>query len=203
MLAIFGAFSKAFADEAPELPWAKEWVMTIAAKSAGTNSSKLIWQQGIMMKALATSSTFKEFNELISKMNGKPSIITPEYINYYMGYEAVGTSIYGDKPNEIELDAEAQRIYEKSSAGTLVKSDLRGRRWIHMLNALDLEEKNCLAISVKNGVIGGCGDIWQDGVTEDEVVCHKGYNYFKCHVECMNKIYNRQADVQPGFCPEK
>ena len=69
-----------------------------------------------------------------------------------------------------------------------------------MVSAIDTEEVNCLAMSKKNGKLAGCGDTWLDGLTADETVCFKGKTYLKCQVECIQKIYNRDLELTPGFC---
>ncbi len=200
MLTSFGILTKAFAEE---MPWPQEWALTISAQRSGPAGKQLKFLPGYTTKATITNP-FREINALIAKMTGKINpVISPEYMNYYMGYEVIGNTIYGPDMASLPMDDEIKSIMQKSDAGTLTKEDFKSRRWIHLVNALDLKEKNCLAISVIAGKVGGCGDIWQDGLTDEEVVCHNGYNYLKCHVDCMNTIYNRQAEVQPGFCPEK
>ncbi len=199
LLAFVGIASTAFAAE---LPWSNEWARTISIKKvAGT---KLKLQYGFTKKAFL-GNTFAEMNALIAKLTGDPkAFITPEYLNFYMGYEAIGFTDYAKDQGDFVIDEELQAIQAKSDAGTLVKEDFKNnRRWIHIVNAIDKEEINCIAISVIAGVTAGCGDVWQGGITDDEVVCHKDYNYLKCHVGCLNKIYNRQAEVTEGFCPER
>jgi hypothetical protein len=202
MLASVGIFTKAMAQSATPWPEGKEWALTISAERAGPAGKQLKLLPGYTTKFVILRP-FAEMNALIAKMTGKATaVISPEFMNYYMGYEVIGNTIYGKDQESLVWDDELTALASKSKAGILTKNDFRSSRWIHTVNALDLKEKNCLAISVIGGVIGGCGDIWQDGLTSDEVVCHNGFNYLKCQVGCMNTIYNRQADVQQGFCPE-
>jgi hypothetical protein len=118
-----------------------------------------------------------------------------------MGYQVLAQAEYGDCKTFAPDDEEMTLLRKKSEEGTISNADFKGPRWIHMVQPIDTEEANCLALSKVNGVLGGCNDLWQDGVTEDEAVCIKGQTYMKCHVECLEKIYNRKIESESGFCP--
>lgn len=147
-------------------------------------------------------NTFKEMEEMIAQLQGKPSVkISFEYIQMRMGYQVLAQAKYFDCKTYDADDEETAALRKKSKEGTLSKADFKGPRWIHMVQAIDTEEANCLAISKVNGVLGGCNDLWQDGITEEEAVCIKGQTHLKCHVDCLEKIYSRNIDKTPGFCP--
>lgn len=150
-------------------------------------------------------STFKEIEEYIAILQGKPSVkISFEYVQYRFGYQVIANAEYSSDCQTFEEDTEEIRtLKEKSDKGTLSSKDFKGPRWIHAVQAIDTEEVNCLAISKTNGVLRGCNDLWQDGITEDEAVCIKGQTHLKCHVECIETIYNRVVEKTPGFCPEE
>jgi hypothetical protein len=181
-------------------PWKNDWGRLVYVNSdANVTLSETYTNYGFMGR------TFNEWEVLVAQMLGRPSVkISPEYVWYTMGARIVAPTMYAKTPNELaENDEELERLFEKSKAGTLTDKDFSGPRWIHLIQPIDREETNCLKLSKINGVPGGCGDVFQDDITEDKAVCFKGKTYVKCHIECLNKIYDRVADTTPGFCPEK
>lgn len=143
--------------------------------------------------------------EVIAALAGlaqKPDLkMSFEYLSYRMGYLVISQADYTEKMPFAPLTAENQAMYDSSLGKTVHPDKFKGPNWIHLIHPLDRAESNCLTVSKINGVYGGCGDIFQDGLTEDEVVCFKGKTHLKCHIQCMEKIYNRVVDVESGFCP--
>lgn len=150
-------------------------------------------------------NTFKEIEEMIAIMQGKPKVeISFEYLQYRYGYQVIASAkYYPDCKTFDQYDEEELRFLQMSHEKTLTKKDFKGPKWIHMVQAIDTEEANCLAISKVNGVLGGCNDLWQDGIAEEEAVCIKGQTHLKCHINCLEKIYNREIEKTPGFCQEQ
>lgn len=139
--------------------------------------------------------------DLASHMN-KPDIrMSFEYLQYRAGYKVMKDVDYAPECQEFtELDEESKALKELQKTRILTLDDFKGPTWIHMVSAIDVEEANCLALSKKNGKTAGCADVWQDGLTEDEKVCFKGKTYLRCHVECIEKIYNRKVETTSGSC---
>lgn len=133
---------------------------------------------------------------------GNPNIkMSFEYLQYRAGYQIMKDVDYApDCQSFVELDSESKALLELQKTRKLTKDDFKGKTWVHMVSAIDVEEVNCLALSKKNGKTAGCADVWQDGLTEDEKVCFKGKTYLRCHVECIEKIYNRKVESTPGSC---
>lgn len=157
---------------------------------------------------LLLGTAFKEIESYIEEIQGKPKgsvKISADYIEYRFGYPYIyRNTFYTEDPQaRVEFNDEVNEVIEKSKAGTLTKEDLKGPNWIHLVQALDTEEANCLAVSRKNNVSRGCADQWQDGgLTDDKLVCFKGKTYIKCHVECMEQIYKRKVETTPGPCAD-
>ncbi len=149
--------------------------------------------------------TFKETEGYIADITGRPASeikLSFNYLQYRFGYKIMSQAEYAADCNSLPpADEEMKMIKAKSDAGTLKPEDFKGPRWLHVVQAIDKEEVNCLAISKINGKLQGCNDIWLDGLTEDKLVCYKGKTMPKCHVDCIQKIYNRQLDLTPGSCP--
>lgn len=145
---------------------------------------------------------WREVVDNMAILLNKPGLkLSFEYLQYRSGYQIMKDVDYAAECSQFpELESDVQELMELQKTRPLVKDDFKGPKWIHMVNAIDTEEANCLAMSKKNGKLAGCGDIWQDGITSDETVCFKGKTYLKCHVECIQKIYNRELDLKPGFC---
>lgn len=139
--------------------------------------------------------------DLASHMN-KPDIrMSFEYLQYRAGYKVMKDVDYAAECQDFpELDEESKALKELQKTRKLTLDDFKGPTWIHMVGAIDVEEANCLAMSKKNGKTAGCADLWQDGLTEDEKVCFKGKSYLRCHVECIEKIYNRKVETTAGSC---
>lgn len=125
-----------------------------------------------------------------------------EHLQFTIGYYKVMRPVeYAASCNDFpELDAEAKALMELQKTRRLTPEDLKGGDWIHMISGVDQEEVGCINYRKVEGVYQGCGDIWQGGLTADEVVCLKGKNVPKCYVDCLSDIYSRNVNIQPGFC---
>lgn len=130
--------------------------------------------------------------------------ISAEFIECRFGRIALyrQTVFLDDLQTPYEITDEVKAAQAKSKAGELTKADLKGPNWINLIQAIDKEEVNCLSISRTNGKASGCGDPWQGGLNDDELVCFKGRTYIKCHVECIEKIYDRKVETTEGPCNE-
>lgn len=197
-LTVLPTFAEVEVEVATELPWTKNCarVLSFGDGQLANSYTEYSW----------VSSVWKDIEELMAPLFNKEKIkISFEYLQYRTGYEILSQAEYFPTcevdPNHQD-DAEVERLFEKSEAGTLNESDFRGPRWIHVIQAFDTEEANCLTLSKVNGVVGGCADQWQDGITKDEAVCFNNKTYLKCHIGCMEKIYNRKINSKPGFCPK-
>ncbi len=148
------------------------------------------------------SVAWREYIADLAVLMNKPNIkMSFEYLQFRAGYQIMKNVEYASDCNALpELDAETKALLELQKTRKLTSDDFKSPTWIHMVSAIDTEEVNCLAMSKKNGKLSGCGDIWQDGLTADEAVCFKGKTYLKCQVECIQKIYNRDLELTPGFC---
>ncbi len=196
LMLVFSALT--YAEEL-KLPWADKCVRVVTL--------------GPDLKLVNSYSQYKWFGgswgEVEAEMGilmNRPNLqISLEYLNYRAGNHVTNVAEYAADCNAFPTnendDPEVKELSDKSEAGTLTLNDFKGPKWLHMIQPIDTEEANCLAISKKNGVLAGCADIWQDGITNEEVVCFEGKTYSKCHMNCMNKIYNRKLDLTNGFCP--
>lgn len=149
------------------------------------------------------SNAWRETIDMMAVLSNKPQMkLSFEYVQYRAGYRIMKREVdHGVDCNSVpEIDAETQALVDLQKERPLTSDDFKGPNWIHTLQAIDREEVNCLALSKINGKLNGCGDVWQDGITEDEAVCFKGKTYIKCHMDCLMNIYDRELDLQPGFC---
>lgn len=148
------------------------------------------------------SVAWREYIADLATHMGNPNIrMSFEYLQYRAGYQIMKDVDYAADCNSFaEIDAESKALLELQKTRKLTKDDFNSPTWIHMVSAIDVEEVNCLALSKKNGKTAGCADVWQGGLTEDEKVCFKGKTYLRCHVECIEKIYNRTVESTPGSC---
>lgn len=149
--------------------------------------------------------TFKETEVYISEITGKPADqikLSFNYLQYRFGYQILSLADYSADCNSFpsDNDPDLLEIKRKSEEGTLKAEDFKGPKFLHVIQPIDKAEVNCLAISKINGKTQGCNDIWQDGLQEDELVCIKGKTYPKCHIECLEKIYNRRVEQTSGTC---
>jgi hypothetical protein len=180
------------------------WPEGLPCVRVGGLTEKGTYEEGVTQYAWF-GRTFKEIEAYVAELQGKPAEQTKlsfNYLQYRFGYRVLSVAEYSaDCLNFPGEDAELQEIRKKSETRSLTPADFKGPRWLHVVQAIDKEEVNCLAISKINGKLQGCNDIWQGGLQEDEIVCYKGRNYPKCHIDCIQKIYNRQLDLTPGSCP--
>ena len=180
------------------------WPEGLPCVRVGGLTEKGTYEQGITQYAWF-GRTFREIEGYVAELQGKPleqTKLSFNYLQYRMGYRVLSVAEYAADCNELPGDDDEMKIIRaKSEKMELTANDFKGPRWLHVVQALDKDEVNCLAISKINGKLQGCNDIWQDGLQEDELVCFKGKTMPKCHVECIQKIYNRQLDLTPGSCP--
>lgn len=179
------------------------WPEGLPCVKVGGLTEKGTYEEGVSKYAWF-GRTFKEVEGYVAEIQGKPADqvkLSFNYVQYRFGYRVMSVAEYSEDCNFGPDDAEMQAIRKKSETGSLKPDDFIGPKWLHVIQALDKEEVNCLAISKINNKLQGCADIWQDGLTEDEIVCVKGKNVPKCHLDCIEKIYNRQVEKTPGSCP--
>lgn len=152
----------------------------------------------------ASMAGWEEVNVLISQMTGvRNAILSPEYASYRAGVKVMGRSMYAENSLDIPDSPELTAVIEQYGETQPPKESFKGGFWLHMVQPITNEEANCLAITLPpGGTPSGCGDQWQTGITADKVVCLGDYTYLKCHVECMEKIYNHKLETTAGFCPE-
>lgn len=145
---------------------------------------------------------WREVVQMMGEHMKNPNLkLSFEYLQYRAGYKIMANVDYAADCDQFEeLDSEVLALKELQKTRKLTKEDFKGSRWIHMINGIDTEETNCLALSKKDGKYAGCGDVWQDGISMDEAVCIGDKTYLRCHIDCINKIYNRTVEVKPGFC---
>lgn len=149
------------------------------------------------------STSWRETIDMMAELLKKPGMkLSFEYMQYRAGFRVMKREVdHGVDCNSIPpLDAETEALLELQKTRPLTEDDFKGPNWVHTLQALDREEVNCLAMSKINNKLNGCGDVWQDGITEDEAVCIQGKTYIKCHVDCLLDIYDREIELQPGSC---
>jgi hypothetical protein len=194
LVMFFSVISQAYAQK---LPWANTCGRVISFKESG------ILQPSINQHAWITTG-WHEIEVQLAEHMRKPGLeVSMEYVNYRAGDLVMTQAEYApDCKSFKEDDEKTKALFAKSQAGTLTRDDLKGPRWIHLMQAMNKIEDNCLALSKVNGLYSGCADQWQDGLTQDELVCFKGKTYMKCHVECMETIYKTDVKTQPGPCPE-
>ncbi len=179
------------------------WPEGLPCVRVGGLTEKGTYEEGVTQYAWF-GRTFREIEAYVAELQGKPiekTQLSFNYLQYRMGYRVLSQAEYAaDCLSDFPEDEELAMIREKSKTRSLTVDDFKGPRWLHVVQAIDKEEVNCLAISKVNGKLGGCNDIWQDGLQEDELVCFRGKTMPKCHVDCIQKIYDRQLDLTPGSC---
>ncbi len=182
---------------AQEVPWSG----TCARLHILTTDRKLITQT-------SQYGWFGDWGELeqgLAILAGKPSVkISFEFLQTRYGHLVISAAEYAPDCQSFSADdAEIRMLKEKSQNGTLKQDDFKGARWLHLVKAIDSEEDHCVSYNRVAGRWSGCGDIWQGGMTEDKVVCFNKRSYPLCQVECIKRIYRRELEVRPGFCPEE
>lgn len=149
------------------------------------------------------TSGFRETAEHLTQLMGTPvSKISPEFVQMTSGDLVIGQPDYSSSFDFPEVGQEVASMLERSATGKLSLDEFQGPRWIHMIKPIDDEEEACLWIVKNDGRYTGCGDPWQDGLRDDEVVCIGKRTYLRCHVDCLKQIYQRESASVPGFCPE-
>lgn len=179
------------------------WPEGLPCVKVGGLTDKGTYEEGVSKYAWF-GKTFREVEGYVAEIQGKPADqvkLSFNYVQYRFGYRVMSVAEYSADCNFAPDDEEMRLIRKKSETNSLKPEDFKGPKWLHVIQALDKEEVNCLAISKINGKLQGCADIWQDGLQEDEIVCVKGRNVPKCHLDCIEKIYNRQVEKTPGSCP--
>ncbi len=180
-----------------ELPWSDRCARVVAFGGGDLSNgfTEYSW----------VSSVWKEVENLMAPLFGKETIkISFEYLQYRTGFSVLSQAEYAADCNAFpeDTDEDMLTIFAKAEARTLTEADFRGPKWIHTVQPMDTEEANCLTLSKINGVVAGCADQWQDGISKEEAVCFKKKTYLRCHIDCMEKIYDHKVKTTPGFCPE-
>ncbi len=179
---------------AQELPW--------PASCAKVHS--LTSQRRLVTREFTHSSIAMPWRERevgLAAVAGKPRVrVSPEYAEAQDGRLVVGQAIYSADCRFPPDDPEIIALRAKSAAGTLTPADFRGPRWVHLVKPIDEEEERCVQLHQARGRWSGCGDVWQDGLNDNEVVCFQGKSYPRCHVECVQSIYRRLLTLQQGYC---
>lgn len=181
-------------------PWIKSWAIPVSVLD------NLEIQRPVYNYVLL-GGAFSDHERAIEELQNLPKgsvKVSPEFIEYRFGRIAIyrETPYLEDLQETYVLADEVKAAQAKAKSGEFSREDLKGPNWINLIQAIDKEEVNCLSISRVNGKTQGCGDPWQGGLTEDELVCFKGKTYIKCHVECIEKIYDRKLEVTEGSCNE-
>lgn len=197
LIVLLGVSAQAFA-QAVKIPWTDKCVRLTSLKpdmKIVNTYSEYAWVRAMWAEVAAQMGEHMKIPNLE---------ISLEYLNYRTGFLVTNTAEYAsgcnDFPADEEMDEELASLHKKADAGTLHPNDFKGARWIHLIQPMDAEEANCLALSKTNGVYAGCADQWQGGITDDKAVCLKGKSYLRCHVECMEKIYDHKINYKSGFC---
>ncbi len=194
-LAFLLMMSSAFAT----VPWSDP---TQCGRHVGLNENGKLVTSFSMYSwyANALKETIRDYAKLHKDPDLKLSL---EHLQFTLGYFKVIRAVdYAPTCNDFEpLDAPTQALVELQKERKLTPADFRGPQWIHMVSGIDKEEVGCINYRKVGTELMGCGDIWQGGLTEDEVVCYEGKNIPKCYVDCLADIYSHQAKLQPGFCP--
>lgn len=147
------------------------------------------------------SMAWSEREPGLALLAGKAKVkVSPEYTVLHDGKLVVSEAVYRSDCNFPAPDPEIVALSAKSDAGTLTTADFRGSRWIHLVKPIDLTEERCVDVFLDHGRWSGCGDPWQDGLSDNEVVCFQGKNYLRCQVECIKDIYQRPLTLAPGRC---
>ncbi len=182
---------------AQEVPWsgtcARLHILT-AHRELITQTSQYTWL-----------GNWGELEQGLAVLAGRPSIkVSYEFIQTRYGHLVLSAAEYApDCQSFPPEDAEIQMLKAKSKAKTLKQDDFKGARWLHLVKAIDSQEDQCVSYNRVAGKWSGCGDMWQGGMTEDKVVCFNNRSYPRCQVECIKKIYNRELELQEGYCPEE
>lgn len=141
---------------------------------------------------------------IFQRLHGNPGLrLSLEHLQYTMGQYRVMRSVeYApDCESFPTLDEDTQRLLDTQRSRPLVADDFGGPNWVHMISAIGQDELVCLNYVDRGDAVSGCGDVWQSGLTAEEVVCHRGKTYLKCHVDCITRLNRSTPELQPGFCP--
>lgn len=181
-------------------PWIKPWAIPVSVLE-NMEIQRPVYNYVLLGSAFSDHERAIEEAQNLPKNSVK---VSPEFIEYRFGRIAMyrETPYIEDLQTPYELSDEVKNAQAKSKAGELTREDLKGPNWINLIQAIDKEEVNCLSISRVDGKAQGCGDPWQGGLQDDELVCFKGKTYIKCHVECIEKIYDRKVETTEGPCNE-
>lgn len=196
LLALSLAFTSVAQAHQEGLAWTGKW----HAQPALSERGKAV----ISFAEKAAMAGWEEVNALISQMTGVANaVISPEYAHYRAGFKVMGRSAYVENSMDFKDPPELNAITEQYPDTLPPKTAFKGGYWLHMIQPMTNEEANCLTITKAPGTDpSGCGDQWQTGITADKVVCFGDYTYLKCHVECMESIYNHKIPTTPGFCAD-
>lgn len=131
---------------------------------------------------------WSDSSAVISQLVGRPAIISPEYIMLRMGARAlIAPSVYGVNsampPFETGYTAAAP--------------------WLNLVQfPSDSRGDDCVSLNRVGRAVSGCGDLWQDGIDPvNELACHNGKTYLRCHLWCVEQAENRTLGYANGPCP--
>jgi hypothetical protein len=157
ILLILLILSSSLMAQSHKLPWADNCVRVVTLKGdlkLSNSYTQYNWFGGM----------WAEIEQLMATLMKKERVqISLEYLNYRSGNLVTNIGEYAADCNSFTTDEsddpEVAALHEKSQAGTLTLDDFKGPKWIHMIQPIDTEEANCLALSHKNGVLAGCADL--------------------------------------------
>jgi hypothetical protein len=197
LLIALAAFVMTLSAWAQEVPWtdkcARVHILT-TKKELIVQTTEYSWFSG----------GWRDVENVLAQIPGHPlKPLSYEFIQFRAGHLVISQAEYApDCQSFPEQDAEISRLRAKARTSGLTQDDFKGRRWIHLVKPIDLEEERCVAYGKINNRWQGCGDVWQGGLSDDKVVCFNGKNYPRCQVDCIKRIYNRQLELTDGYCAE-
>jgi hypothetical protein len=189
-----------FFDSTVHAAWSKNWAISWAVKPDGSVTEAAMEEANVR-------SAWAEVNKLISELNHVPNaMVTPEYVMYRSGYVALGA------PSAFMTSAEFKEVLRKYAELTpeerrrvddeqdRLDAIMKADPWLTLLQPKDVVEANCMAISLVDGKPFGCGDVFQQGLLPSELACFERQTYIRCHLECIEKIYQKKLAFSPGRC---
>lgn len=181
-------------------PWlGAEDLAVVFYASTNAQTSAIEERRMGLMRAQEVAAWADE-DAIIRRVTGNPDAIhSPEYTMYRFGHEViVRPALYFHHPvpggYANALGEMAQPATEFSLANPymyLIPPRTNGVS----ADGEPIEneaDKRCLIVM---GDGSGCGDLFQGGVSEDEIACVDGKTYFRCHLACRGI-----TDFQPGRC---
>ncbi len=131
---------------------------------------------------------WSDSSAVIAQLVGRPALISPEYILMRMGARAlIAPSVYGVNG--------ALPAFETGRSAAAP--------WLHLVQfTSDSRGDDCVSLNRVGRAVSGCGDLWQDGIDPvNELACHNGKTYLRCHLWCVEQAENRTLGYANGPCP--